>query len=41
MHGIIYIDTLSGLDLDGLTDKKSPVFRREKSGNPSNPSLLP
>ena len=30
----LYIDTLGGLDLDGSTRQKSPVFRRGKSGNP-------
>jgi len=26
MHGIRYIDTLGGLDLDGSTDKNLPYF---------------
>ena len=29
MHGIIYIDTLGGLDLDGSTDKNLPYFVME------------
>ena len=39
MHGIIYIDALSGLDLDGSTDKNLPYFVVENLATLCTPAV--